>query len=335
MKMFKNLLKISVEAMLVSTVGGAEELPSTAQPPSGIDSITITRSSDGNLLRIKEFSTDTVRASQLSQKWVSFSQLLKVSPELSEQDSARTLDFQSLTPPFSDLQIKSLGLGLTYSDHAKDVSLQGAVLFEKNSVPTRIQDPIVFRNSLDYEAEVALLMHRQEPELFGFLLHNDLSDRMIQIQEFDEKNMAPGFGRAKSFPGSNAFGPIVLIGDESVWDQIEVKLIVKGQLRQTVRPAQNILRPMQIHKLVFTASALVSPEIQWVLIGTGTPSGTIFRSPNTWEKIKLIFSSAFDFSRAKQAWVKSFDFLKPGDKLEFVSEQLGKFHTEVVQSDPH
>ncbi|MES2854552.1 MAG: hypothetical protein V4692_01760, partial [Bdellovibrionota bacterium] len=69
-------------------------------------------------------------------------------------------------------------------------------------------------------------------------------------------------------------------------------------------------------------------------IGTGTPGGTVFRSPTVAEKAWIFVKSGFNMDKAKRNWVKQFKFLKQGDRLTFTSEMLGTYSTKVSPAKP-
>lgn len=287
--------------------------------------LLIASSGPTQYVRVTDQHSTGAVGNEFQSQWTSFAQLIKDADGIAPQESR--YEHSQLESPFRHLPLKSLGLGLTYPDHQQETRLDKIVLFEKVVTPTRIIDPIPFRESLDYEAEVSLLLHRSEPGVFGYLVHNDLTDRMIQALNFDEKNPAPSFSLAKTFPSANAHGPLMLVGDESVWTKLKIDLRRNGKLVQTVNPSQNLMKPSAIHKLVF--SSPLAKNHDWILIGTGTPGGTIFRSPTLAEKAWMFASSGFNMKRATKKWVNRFPFLQPNEKLEFSSELLGTYATTV------
>jgi 2-keto-4-pentenoate hydratase/2-oxohepta-3-ene-1,7-dioic acid hydratase in catechol pathway len=263
---------------------------------------------------------------------VSFKDLIRAKQALDIEAPLQTLPIADLKLPLPATFVRSLGIGLSYPDHRNDVKLQSTVYFEKNAMTTRLTDPVPLRENLDYETEISLLLHRSEPHLFGYLLHNDLTDRRIQVFEFDKKNPAPGFAKSKSFPLANAHGVLMAVGNESLWKSLSAKLYVNGELRQSLATANNVLTPTEIHRAIFSDPKL-SGTAEWILIGTGTPSGTIFVAPSKWAQLFLYVRSGFNMTRARESWLKKFQFLAPGDKLEFRSEILGHFSSHVEAID--
>lgn len=263
-------------------------------------------------------------------EWDSFKALL----ELVERNQAGPrMDFElnDLTLPFAKLRPQSLGIGLSYPDHQDEVKLENTVFFEKNAEPTTLLEPVPWRETLDYELEVSLLLHRSEPDLFGYLLHNDYTDRGIQVREFNEKDPGPGFSLAKSFPGSNAHGVFMKVGDDSLWETLRAELFLNGVQRQKVESKFNVLKPRDIHTIVFANDSL-HQGAEWVLVGTGTPAGTIFRAPSLAEKLWLYIQSGFSKEKAQKKWLSRFDFLTVKDSLKMESEYLGSFENVIIQN---
>lgn len=283
----------------------------------------LSQAPDGTLLSVKPGTP--VKAHAFHSE---FSTLVQVVKDGSQAGPEAPVDVAHLRPPFASLKAKSLGFGLTYADHAQDVDLKEIVLFEKNAAPTALQEPVRYRDYLDYEAEVGLLLHRGEPALFGYYIHNDLTDRMVQATLFTGKNAVDAFSKAKSFPGSSGNSPLLVIGDASVWKSLRIELLVNGEKRQTVNPELNALSPAEIHKRVFARGGLAEGH-DWVIVGTGTPSGTIFFSPPLLKKLSLLIKNGFSRKKAGAAWVREFTFLKKGDALKFQSAVLGDFETKI------
>jgi 2-keto-4-pentenoate hydratase/2-oxohepta-3-ene-1,7-dioic acid hydratase in catechol pathway len=291
----------------------------------------VTSSPSGQILDVSRHTSVEVEGRALP-PLKSFKELLAAKQGLDANAASETFPIGDLKLPLPETSPRSLGIGLSYPDHQNDVKLQSTVYFEKNAKPTRLADPVPFRENLDYETEVSLLLHRSEPHLFGYMLHNDLTDRRIQVFEFNKKNPAPGFAKSKSFPRANAHGVLMAVGNESLWKSLSAKLFVNGELRQSLATANNVLSPTQIHRTIFSDPKL-SGSADWVLVGTGTPSGTVFVAPSKWAQFLLYVRSGFNMTRAREAWLKKFQFLAPGDKLEFRSEVLGHFSTRVEAID--
>jgi 2-keto-4-pentenoate hydratase/2-oxohepta-3-ene-1,7-dioic acid hydratase in catechol pathway len=287
----------------------------------------VTATSSGEILDLSRHTDLEVEGRALP-PFASFQELINHKQALKAGLPSQTYSVSTLKLPLPEASPRSLGIGLSYQDHRVDVKLQSTVYFEKNSHPTRLSDALPYRENLDYETEVSLLLHRSEPKLFGYLLHNDLTDRRIQVFEFDKTNPAPGFSKSKSFPRANAHGVLMAVGNERLWSFLDAKLYVNGELRQQLAASNNVLTPSQIHRRIF-ADPKLSGNAEWVLVGTGTPSGTIFTAPGKWDQFLLYVGSGFSMTRARESWLKKFQFLAAGDKLEFRSEVLGNFTSQV------
>jgi 2-keto-4-pentenoate hydratase/2-oxohepta-3-ene-1,7-dioic acid hydratase in catechol pathway len=289
-----------------------------------LQNFTIAANAAGDCFRVEKRNDGAVKASAISEKWNSLSQLTALAENAEFSNEISSAD---LYAPIAGLPLKGLGLGLTYPSHRNEIGLADVVLFEKDTGVTRILDAIKERSHLDYEAEVSLLLHRSETETFGYLLHNDITDRGIQVREHDPMNLPHSFSLAKTFEGSNAHGPLMVVGDETIWNKLRIELKRNGKTVQVVQPSLNVMKPKEIHRLVFASP--LSENYDWILIGTGTPAGTIFRAPSKLEAAFAFIGSGFNKSRTKLSWLNRFDFLKAGDTLNFESEILGSFSTKV------
>jgi 2-keto-4-pentenoate hydratase/2-oxohepta-3-ene-1,7-dioic acid hydratase in catechol pathway len=239
---------------------------------------------------------------------------------------AKRKGWEELLVPLPALKGPSWAYGLTYCAHQKESRQEKMVCFEKRGEPTGAWVPIPHRPALDYEAEIALLLHRQEPERFGYLLANDLTDRAKQVETFDRRNPAPGFAEAKSFPGALHVGPLLAIGGAEVWPKLESELRVNGELRQSVNARECLLGPREFHDQIFTRG----DASDWALVLTGTTGGTIFQGPTPAKKLWLFLANGFSVRRAGQAWLRRFEFLRVGDRLEMSSKILGTSHATIV-----
>ncbi len=288
--------------------------------------LRIAKSKNGGWIRIESSDSQTVIGLPMRGAWTSFHE---VATQSLSEGSIKTAKWNDLTLPLPTEKILSLGLGLTYPSHQVDVANAQVTYFEKNSAPTPLTDPIQFRANLDYEAEISILLHRSEPQLFGFLAHNDLTDRAIQVASYDPKNPAPGFSKAKSFAGANQHGLIMAIGGNELWNRLSLSLDRNASPVQIVKSRENLLNPESMHRYLFHESAWVESD-DWILIGTGTPTGTIFRAPTFSEKLFLFLRAGFRRKRAEKLWLDQFNFLQVGDTLEFRSEILGEYSAPVV-----
>jgi 2-keto-4-pentenoate hydratase/2-oxohepta-3-ene-1,7-dioic acid hydratase in catechol pathway len=250
-------------------------------------------------------------------------------PRISGLNATETLmrkTWPELLAPLPEFQGPSRAYAMTYRVHQEEVRQKKIFSFEKRTQAESAWLPIQHRQTLDYEAEIALLLHRSEPERFGFLLANDLTDRAAQVRNFDRDNPAPGFSAAKSFPGALRVGPLLAIGGPKLWPELEVELRVNGELRQHVKARNCLLAPHEFHKQAFMSG----DANEWALVLAGTTGGTIFRSPNPAEKMLLFVMSALSTRRAREAWLRRFQFLAVGDRLEMTSKILGTSHATIV-----
>ncbi len=231
------------------------------------------RTPDGNYVRIENHDKSNVQGIIFASSWKNFAELLKDADQVGAHQKMSEVGQEGFVLPFEHLHIKTLGLGLTYPDHQEDVGVSKIVMFEKNAAPSRLVDTVAHRESLDYEAEIALLLHRHEPNIFGYLLHNDLTDRMIQATTYQEENPGSGFSKAKSFATANAYGTLMAVGTAQVWQTLRMDFYWNNVRAQSLHANQNLLTPSEIHKKVFESS--LSQDSDWILIGTGTPGGTI------------------------------------------------------------
>lgn len=206
---------------------------------------------------------------------------------------------------------KIIGIGLNYRAHAAEAGL------EPPSSPTFFAK---FRNALrgdgaavtlpaasakvDYEAEVAFVVGRRAKDVAeadaldhvaGYTLLNDLSARDLQ---FATPQWMPG----KVFDGSAPCGPALVSPDEAgPHDAISIALELNGERMQDSSTAD----------LVFSIPALVSHLSRLMtlvpgdIVSTGTPAGVGgAREPSVW--------------------------LRPGDRVVVISEQLGRLHSQIV-----
>jgi 2-keto-4-pentenoate hydratase/2-oxohepta-3-ene-1,7-dioic acid hydratase in catechol pathway len=236
------------------------------------------------------------------------------------------LRFDELMEPLPEMEARAWAFALTYRVHQAETRQTGGFFFEKRGAAEAAWNPICYRPALDYEAEVALLFHRNEPERYGFLLANDLTDRSIQVRNHDPRHPGPGFTAAKSFPGSLRVGPLLVIGDSELWPDLEIRLTVNGELRQHVRARDCMLSPRAFFERVFS----VVVDADWALVLSGTGGGTIFQSPTGLQRLGLLFRSGFSIRRARENWLNRFRFLDVGDRLEIASDILGTTHATIV-----
>lgn len=252
---------------------------------------------------------------------------VKISSEKFEEVS-----WSELWCPLPDPSVAVWGYALTYPSHQKEVRIEDACLFQKSCQAVGANTDICFRPHLDYELEIGILLQETKLNRFGYLLANDWTDRGIQVSTFDADNMAPGFTAAKSFKGALQVGYLMIVGNGSIWDELEAELRINGALRQHLTAKDCLLRPGQIHNEIFKGADCR----EWALVLTGTTDGVQFQSPSKWQKISLMVTSGFSKKRAADQWLAKLDFLQSGDRVELSSPMLGHTSATVVQgSVPH
>jgi 2-keto-4-pentenoate hydratase/2-oxohepta-3-ene-1,7-dioic acid hydratase in catechol pathway len=128
----------------------------------------------------------------------------------------------------------------------------------------------------------------------GYMLLNDLSARDLQF-------LTPQWMPGKVFDGAAPCGPALVTADEAgPHDGITFSLDLNGERMQDGETSD----------LIFSMPELVSHLSRWMtlepgdIVATGTPSGVgSVRDPRVW--------------------------LKPGDRIEIRSPQLGTLHTSI------
>lgn len=240
------------------------------------------------------------------------------------------IPWKSLDVPLPHRDARCWGYALTYPDHRDETLREPAFRFLKKGSVVSNAEPINYREFLDFELEIGLLMHRDARDRFGYFLANDLTDRGMQVEHYDRHNPAPGFTLAKSFPGSLRAGPLLAIGDASLWPRLTATLTLNAEERQAVNAADCHLDPPRIHDELFEEHH----ESHWLLVATGTSGGTLFRTPNTREKLIAVFAGIPSLKRARRRWLRGLRFLEPGDHLVLNSPVLGRSEAHV-ELDPH
>lgn len=243
-----------------------------------------------------------------------------------------TKPWGDLLIPLPDPSIDCRGYALTYKKHREEVdmeTLETLCRFPKAGPAQSMFLPVAYRPNLDYEAEIGMLVNRNDAGRFGYFMVNDLTDRGIQVRTYDKKNPAPGFAEAKRFEGALRAGPLLMIGDASLFDEIQIRLSVNGEIRQRVNGWECMLTPEQMHRDVFSSTETG----EWALIASGTSGGTIFYTPNPLQKVMLFIRSGFSRNRAEERWLASFPFLAADDEIEFQSPHLGMSRAKVAAEE--
>ena len=258
-----------------------------------------------------------------------FEAVWKSSPtkEMPPESDRKFIAWGDLDVPLPDRKIPCWGFALTYPDHRSETIDAESFRFVKEAPPIANSKAIPYREHLDYELEIGLLMHRNAPGRFGYFLANDLTDRGVQVENYDAKDPAPGFGKAKSFEGALRAGPLLAIGDASAWPMMSASLKLNGEVRQTLSAENCRLDPEQVHGELFADH----PDESWLVVATGTSAGTLFRVPQTREKLKALVAGKFSMKRAGQVWLNSLRFLIPGDKIVLQSPILGRSEARLEE----
>jgi 2,4-didehydro-3-deoxy-L-rhamnonate hydrolase len=173
-----------------------------------------------------------------------------------------------------------IGVGLNYSDHAKDVDLPiptEPILF--NKAPNCISGPndaVVLpkdATKLDYEVELAIVIGSRASHvstrgamdhIAGFCLANDVSERSFQMDRGGQ------WMKGKSAPTFGPLGPFLVTPDEiEDVQRIGIWLDVNGERRQTGNTRKMIF---SVKKLVSYISDFMVLDPGDVIV-TGTPPG--------------------------------------------------------------
>ena len=237
----------------------------------------------------------------------------------------RNVRWHDLKVPLPDAEASGWGYAFTYRDHKNETVDTPAFRCRQNGPVAGNSEAIPYRDHLDFELEIGLLMHRNAPDRFGYLLINDMTDRGVQVRTYDKKNPAPGFARAKAFEGSMRAGPLLAVADASLWPKLAASLSLNGEVLQNLSASRCEFDPGRFHQDVFSDSSAGS----WAVAGTGTSAGTLFRTPSTGEKTKTLVASGFSMNRAKEAWLARLRFLEPGDEIVLRSPLLGTSKARV------
>jgi len=208
---------------------------------------------------------------------------------------------------------KIICLGLNYFDHAEEQRMEppkDPIIFLKprTSIAGPFEDipvPFDYTNQVDYEVELAVVIGRRGkriPEeeamsyVFGYMVFNDLSARDLQ---FGDKQWT----RGKSLDKFAPMGPWITTRDE-IKDpySLRMRTLVNGEVMQDSSTAKMAIRIPRIISVLSKGMTLEPGDV----IATGTPAGVgVFRKPQR--------------------------FLRPGDVVEVMIENLGYLRNRIVQ----
>jgi 2-keto-4-pentenoate hydratase/2-oxohepta-3-ene-1,7-dioic acid hydratase in catechol pathway len=226
------------------------------------------------------------------------------------EDEGVPVEGLELLPPLARPG-KLICIGLNYRAHAEEGGMETPetpTFFAK--FPNSLAAPGAsvklpeWSRKVDYEAEVAFVIGDRCKDVpaaeamrhvAGYTLFNDLSARDYQF-------MTPQWMPGKTFDGAAPCGPALVTADEAgPHDAIEIELHLNGDLMQHSSTADLV---HSIPALVEYLSKLMTLE-PGDLVATGTPAGVgSMRDPKVW--------------------------LKPGDRVEVRSPQLGVLETTLV-----
>lgn len=215
--------------------------------------------------------------------------------------------------PIVDNPQKIICVGLNYAAHAAEGGApppKEPILFNKyNSALNNHNGTIKVSgepsDQWDYEAELVLVMAkggRHIPEdkaldyVFGYASGNDFSNRDLQSRSAQ-------WMLGKTTDGSGPFGPWLVSADQVDVNNLDMKMIVNGEVRQSTNTSKMIFNCAKIIAYCSTYFTLAPGDV----IFTGTCEGVIGGYP-----------------REKRIW------LKAGDKMVTSITGLGDLHVTLV-----
>ncbi len=209
---------------------------------------------------------------------------------------------------------KIICVGLNYAAHAAEGGSKPPgepILFNKfNTAMNHHNGTIAISKETappkwDYEAELVLVMSkggRNIPEaraldhVFGYASGNDFTNRDLQRRSAQ-------WMLGKTQDGSGPFGPWLVSADQVDVNNLDMKMIVNGQVRQSTNTKLMIFNCAQIIAYCSRAFTLEPGDV----IFTGTCEGVIGGMPAD-----------------KQVW------LKPGDQMVTSIEKIGDLHVTLT-----
>ncbi|WP_293901326.1 fumarylacetoacetate hydrolase family protein [Phenylobacterium sp.] len=211
------------------------------------------------------------------------------------------------TPP------KIICVGLNYAAHAAEGGAappKEPILFNKYNTALNHHDSTIRVTGepaveWDYEAELVMVMGqggRHIPEdqaldhVFGYASGNDFSARDLQRRSAQ-------WMLGKTVDGSGPFGPWLVSADQVDVNNLDMKMTVNGQVRQSTNTRLMIFSCAQIIAYCSKHFSLEAGDV----VFTGTCEGTILGYP-----------------KDKQVW------LKAGDRMVTSIQNLGDLHVTLV-----
>ena len=161
-------------------------------------------------------------------------------------------------------------VGRNYSAHAKEMGedeRKPPFFFTKPNWTITTDDVKYpkYTNDLQHEVELVVAVG-EDMSIFGFAVGVDLTRR--DVQGIAKESGKPWFS-GKSFVGSAPISDIIPIKDSDSLSDLELKLKVNGELRQSASCSEMIWSPKEI----LCEMAADIPLGQGDLIFTGTPAG--------------------------------------------------------------
>jgi 2-keto-4-pentenoate hydratase/2-oxohepta-3-ene-1,7-dioic acid hydratase in catechol pathway len=209
---------------------------------------------------------------------------------------------------------KILCVGLNYAAHAAEgggAPPKEPIMFNKfNSALNHHNGTIEISKETappkwDYEAELVVVMGRggrNIPEataldwVYGYASGNDFSNRDLQ-------NRSGQWMLGKTQDKSGPFGPWLVSADQVDVNNLDIKMFVNGEMRQSSNTSKMIFNCAKIIAYCSQAFTLEPGDV----IFTGTCEGVILGYPPE-----------------KQVW------LKPGDKMVTSIEKIGDLHVTLT-----
>jgi 2-keto-4-pentenoate hydratase/2-oxohepta-3-ene-1,7-dioic acid hydratase in catechol pathway len=175
---------------------------------------------------------------------------------------------------------KIVCIGLNYADHAKETKAktptEPVIFFKATSAWNGPDDDVVLpRGSVktDWEVELAVVIGKRAryiteaqalDHIAGFALHNDYSERTLQIDRGGQ------WVKGKSADTFAPFGPFMATKDELPgFQKLDMWLTVNGQSRQKSTTANMIFGVLFVVAYVSEFMTLLPGDV----ISTGTPAG--------------------------------------------------------------
>ncbi len=185
---------------------------------------------------------------------------------------------------------------------------------------------------MDYEGEIAIVvLERITSREFGlgklprvgFAVANDLTARSIQVLGEGAVDPLAFWRAAKSFPGFLPVSPRMWVPHEAPGPMPDFPIVtyVNGRSRQTGRSRDLVYSlPTMLEVCAERSGELDAGDV----ILTGTPAGVAFQV-TAWKRrlANVLFNRIGRLGAAYRTYVRSGDFLQPGDVVEVEAGPLG------------